>query len=373
VRRFRGAEVAWIQAFLIRMDRHHAGMQGYYSLVRPKPLGVGATIGIATPSCPAHVVLRDLYLHGVELLRESGFRVIEGSLTKRTTAQGYRSGTARERAEELMALFLDPTVDGIMTTIGGSNSSSLIPYLDFAVIAAHPKVFCGYSDITSLHLALMRRSRLGTFYGPAVAPSFGKPARDAAETVSSFLDAVRQHQTGQRQLQPPKRWSRQFIDARQPGYRDVQREYASNLGWTTWRHGTAEGPVIVCNLNTLMTTAGTIDFPDVDGAILILEEESAPLSREERHLTQLKRMGVFSRIAGLAIGKAERLDREGAPFDLPDLLAEVLDGEPGFPVLLDVDCGHTTPQITIPQGVMVRLDALGETGSIILQEPGISA
>jgi len=129
-------------------------------LTRPPALRPGDTIGICTPSFPAHVAFRAKYLHGIAELTRLGFRVVEGELTARATAQGARAGTPRKRADEINALFANPEVRGIMTTIGGSNSSSLVPYLDFDLVRAHPKVFCGSSDVTSLHLALMRHAGL---------------------------------------------------------------------------------------------------------------------------------------------------------------------------------------------------------------------
>jgi muramoyltetrapeptide carboxypeptidase LdcA involved in peptidoglycan recycling len=99
------------------------------SLTRPAALRPGDTIGICTPSFPAHVAFRAKYLHGVAELTRLGFRVIEGSLTACATSQGARSGTPEERAAEINELFSNREVRAIITTIGGSNSSSLVPYL----------------------------------------------------------------------------------------------------------------------------------------------------------------------------------------------------------------------------------------------------
>src|SRR5690348_11427826 len=115
-------------------------------LLRPAALRPGDTIGICTPSFPANVVYREKYLHGVAQIEALGFKVVEGELTRSATAQGYRSATPRARAAELMSLFEDHAVRAIITTTGGNNSSSLIPYLDFEKIRENPKVFCGYSD-----------------------------------------------------------------------------------------------------------------------------------------------------------------------------------------------------------------------------------
>src|SRR6185312_15585163 len=114
----------------------------------------GDLVGVFAPSSPAHVACRERYLDGLRTLRGMGFEVVEGPLTAQARDQGYRTGTPRERADELMALFRRHDVRAIVSTIGGANSSSLLPFLDFDEIRAAPKVFCGYSDVTSLHMAL---------------------------------------------------------------------------------------------------------------------------------------------------------------------------------------------------------------------------
>ena len=81
--------------------------------------------------------------------------------------------TARERAEELNALLRDPQVRCIMSTIGGSNSNALLPYLDYAAFRRDPKIVVGYSDATAVLLALYAQTGIPTFYGPALVASLG--------------------------------------------------------------------------------------------------------------------------------------------------------------------------------------------------------
>src|SRR3954447_11997061 len=98
------------------------------SLVRPPRLRRGDTVGICTPSFPAHVRFREKYQHGLSVIEGMGFPVVEGTLTRAATIEGYRAGSPEARARELMELFENPRVRCIVATIGGSNSSSLIPY-----------------------------------------------------------------------------------------------------------------------------------------------------------------------------------------------------------------------------------------------------
>lgn len=347
-----------------------------HPLTRPPALRPGDTIGICTPANAANVAFRAKYLHGVAELGRLGFRVTEGILTARATAQGVRSGTPRERADELNALFADREVHGIVTTIGGSNSSSLVPYLDFGLIRANPKVFCGYSDVTSLHLALMRHAGLATFYGPAVMPSFGEWPEVLPETADSFLDATMRHRTGARALVAPARWSRHLRDAKTDAWRTEARRWEPGAGWRTVVAGVAEGPLLAVNLNTLRSNAGTAEMPDFTGAILFIEEMATSPSQAERAFRHLAALGVFERIAGLVWGRVEFWSDEGCPIPVEELLLEGIRGElgrdPTFPIATDFDCCHTVPMLTLPQGVRTRLDTRDGGVQVTLLEPGVA-
>lgn len=346
-------------------------------LTRPPALLPGDTIGVCTPSFPAHVAFRAKYLHGIAELERLGFRVVEGSLTRRATAQGARSGTPRERADEINELFANPGVRAIVCTIGGSNSSSLVPYLDFATARANPKIFCGFSDITSLHLAFMRHAGLSTFYGPAVMPSFGEWPAALPEMVDSFLDATMRHLSGPRELVAPTRWSRHMRDARTDAWRSEERRWESGAGWRTVLPGVAEGPALVCNLNTLRSNAGTKEMPDFTGAILFIEEMTSSPTQAERAFRHLAALGVFERIAGLVWGRVEAWSDEGCPIPVEELLLEAirseLGREPSFPIATDFDCCHTLPMLTIAEGVRTRLDTSDGQVRVTLLEPAVTA
>lgn len=339
------------------------------ALTLPRALRPGDTLGVFTPSAPSHVLHRTRYLRGLDRLRQLGFRVVEGSLTARATEQGYRSGGPRERADELMELFDDASIDGVVATIGGANSSSLLPYLDYALIAANPKVFCGYSDVTSLHMALLTQAGLSTFYGPAVVPSFGEPG-GFAETEQAFLGAVSGELGPESEWLPPEEWSRKGPRWGTPEEADrEEREWQPNPGWTVLRPGFARGSVLCANLSTLCALAGTRYFPRLAGSILMLEEMAAPFSRVERNLRQLDLMGALDGLAGLVLGKPEFPDPEGAPFELDELWAEIVGPHGDYPVVCNFDCGHTHPMLTLGQGAPVRLDARAARARLHLEAP----
>jgi hypothetical protein len=126
-----------------------------------RPLPDGGTIGVPAPASPYHN--RSAALRGVEWWETRGYRV---KLAENALARDHWvAGSAEARARDLTAMFADRTVDVVQCLQGGYGSAQLIPHLDFDAIAAHPKPFVGYSDITALHVALRQRAGLATFYG----------------------------------------------------------------------------------------------------------------------------------------------------------------------------------------------------------------
>ena len=126
-----------------------------------RPLPPGGTIGVAAPASPYDA--RSEIERGVEWWEAQGYRV---KLAAGVYARDdYVAGDAKQRAADLTALFADPEVDVVQCLQGGFGSAQTIPFLDFDVIAANPKPFVGYSDITALHVAIRQRTGLATLYG----------------------------------------------------------------------------------------------------------------------------------------------------------------------------------------------------------------
>ena len=325
-------------------------------ILKPYALSSGDTIGIFTPSGPAYQVNEGLFVNGVKNLEQLGYRVKLGSLTQKRQSQGYRSGTPRQRAQELMELIQDDQVQAVISTIGGSNSNSLIPYLDFDLIRQKRKILCGYSDVTSLHLSILKYAGLTTLYGPSVMTWFGEYPNGIQESVESFLKAVSDTTVYPRQIHPFEKWSNHARNWTNGEWKTVPRQWNENTGWKVLREGECQGEIVIANLNTLMSSAGTSYFPNLKGKILIIEEMSAPFSRVERSLTQLKLIGVFDELKALVMGKAEFPDPEGAPFSLDDLLLECV-GQHHYPILSHFDCAHTVPMHTLGQACQIELKA----------------
>ncbi|MCB0747889.1 MAG: LD-carboxypeptidase [Ignavibacteriae bacterium] len=337
-------------------------------VLKPSPLFLGDTIGIFTPSWPAHVMIREKYIFAIEKLVELGFKVIEGKLTKSILSQGYRSASAKERAEEFMDLIRNPEVKCLMASIGGLNSSSLIPYLDYKEIRKSRKIICGYSDITPLHFAVLKHAKLSTFYGPTLVPIFGESPKPFQYSVSHFLKVASHDKNKTLILSPPVKWSDQFIDANDKYWKTVKRKYKINDGWKIFSKGKVKNrKVLVANLSALLAIAGTEIFPNVLNHILVLEETDSSFGKMERNYRQLQLMKVFDKILGLIISKPGTVDEEKSNLTREKILKEII-GTRNYPIIINFDCGHTFPMLTIPQKVKMSIFAQDKVPKIIIEE-----
>lgn len=341
------------------------------NLLKPLALQKGDAIGIFTPSWPGHLILKEKYQHALKELQRAGFKYVEGSLTRSSLSEGYRSGSPQARAEEFMELIRNPDVKCLMATIGGSNSSSMIPYLNFEEIRRSRKIIIGYSDMTSLHLAIGSYSGLSTFYGPAVVSTFGEYPHILNYSLDSFVELACSTKKGKRKISPPSSWSNHFIDATKSNWKEIGREFVFDNSWRVLSEGQATAPIVVADLETLLSAAGTPHFPNLKGCILAIEEMDAPLNKEERNFRHLDLMGVFDVIEGLIISKPSHLDTQGAQFSYDELIVEIV-GKRDYPIISHFDCGHTYPMITLSEGLKVSLEASATDVSFYIEEPAVA-
>tara|TARA_B100001094_G_scaffold311811_1_gene347804 strand:+ start:53 stop:676 length:624 start_codon:yes stop_codon:yes gene_type:complete len=185
---------------------------------------------------------------------------------------------------------------------------------------------------------------------------FGEYPDGIPESSASFLQAVTDMSSNPRSLTPFKLWSDHYRSWEGEEWKNIPRKWQKNLGWNVINPGTAQSQLIICNLNTLTSAAGTGYFPELNGKILLIEEMAASWSLEERNLRQLSLMGVFDKITGLLIGKPESPNSQGAPFSLEELILEIV-GPRNYPIVGSVDCSHTVPMHSIGEALKVELIA----------------
>lgn len=129
------------------------------------------TVGIFSASSPVSATVPVRYGRGKEYLTTKGIHVVDGNLYGKQDF--YRSGSMQARATEFNELLYREDVQILMASIGGNNTNSILPYIDYAYLKSHPKIIIGYSDTTAVLLVTYAQTGLLTFYGPALASSFG--------------------------------------------------------------------------------------------------------------------------------------------------------------------------------------------------------
>ncbi len=270
------------------------------------------------------------------------------------TSDRFGSASIADRVADLHDAFVDPDVDGVLTVIGGYNCNQLLPYLDWDLIAANPKIFCGYSDITALSCAITAMTGLVTYSGPHYS-TFGM--RDHFETTLRwFTQAL--FTADPITAQPADFWTDDdwFLD-------QDDRHVHPNEGHWVLRPGRAEGRLIGGNLCTLNLLHGTPWMPDLCDAVVFVEDDrESSIVTFDRDLASLTQQPNFDSIGALLIGRFEPqigMDRE--------TLTSIVTSKRGLAniaIIANVDFGHTDPLLTIPVGGDATIVADGAGAAI---------
>ncbi len=311
----------------------------------PPKLRRGDTIRVIAPSVSL-AVLGDSHADVIhQRFAGLGLTVSYGEHVRERDA--FDSSSVQSRVADLHAAFADPDVAGVLTVIGGFNSNQLLPHLDWDLIAAHPKVFCGYSDITALQVAMLARAGLVTYSGPHWS-SFGME-RHFDYTLRAFVDCLFGAET--LSLSPAPEWTDDAWYADQ-----ADRHPQPNDGWQVLAEGTASGLIVGGNLCTLNLLQGTEYFPSMDGVVLFLEDdyESEP-HHVDRNLVSLLQQPGFTGVRGVVLGRFQR--RTGMTAQLLEQLVTTKPELRGLPIIANADFGHTSPMLTFPIGGEVELIA----------------
>ncbi len=265
----------------------------------------------------------------------------------------WRSALAAQRADDINQAFQDDTIAGILCAIGGDHAAQVLPLLDWATIASHPKVFCGYSDATVLHHAIYAVTGMTTFYGPAVLTQFGEWPDPEDYTVDHFRSVTMT-------ARPAGPVPRAGYVVDEPGDWAAARPSRARargpaIGRTVLRPGSGAGPLLAACLPSALQLLGTPWRPTYDGHVLVIETPPAYRPADaDRDLTHLRNAGCLNELAALVVGRPPGMSEE----DRQRLHAVVLDAvaDFGYPVLAGVECGHTDPMATLPIGVACTVD-----------------
>jgi len=291
---------------------------------------------------------RDDLTRADALCRALGYEPVLGPHARHR--QGYLAGTDEERLGDLNAALRDASVDAIWCIRGGYGTTRILDRIDFEALARRPRPLIGFSDITTILNAAVSRAGVVAFHGPVARAPMAAFSRRHFERVLACAE-------------PAGRLGRL------PAPPDVLIPRQDRI--VTLSSGVAEGPLAGGNLTLLQCLIGTPYFPELDGAILFLEDVGEDLYRVDRMLAHLRMVGALDRLAGVLVGRFTDLERNMADGALGfDEVLETYFGRLGIPAGFGFPVGHIDDQWTLPLGVRARFDA--DAGELELLEAAVA-
>ena len=284
------------------------------TLILASALKEGDTIGVAAPAGPFP---RERFDKGTARLRALGFHVVWPSQIY--DRDGFLAGSDASRAQTLTRLWADEKVKAIIGARGGYGTMRILSMIDYSLLKANPKIIIGFSDLTALLMSCIKETGLVVFHGPVVT-SLADADLDTAAHLKRML-------TGEQVF--PLALDRNGVMVR----------------------GRASGPLLGGNLTLLIHLLASRQLPDLEGAILFLEDVGEAPYRLDRKLTTLRAAGVLERCAGVLYGQFENC---GPVQEVRDVLARNLNGFSGPAAC--VQAGHGSRNLTLPLGPRAMLD-----------------
>ena len=340
-------------------------------LIKPRKLEKGDTIALVSPSAGLAAIFPHRLDNAIKFLKKEGYKIQEFSCTRRI--KGWESAPPKERAKDIMDAFLDKEVNAIICTIGGYNINKILEYLNFEKIKQNPKIFCGYSDISVLHYAISTKANLVTFYGPCAMTQFGEFPKPLNYTLNYFNKAVISIKPIGK-IEPSREWTDEVLDWSKKLDITRARKMLENKGYEWLRKGKAKGKMIGGCLHSILHLSGTPYWPNHKGKILFIEipegqqfDKGEPIAEVDAMLQDLRLKGIFKEISGLIVGRPFKYNEEENK-EFKRILLENTEGCK-FPILYNVDIGHTDPQITIPLGVETEINS--EINQFEILESGV--
>jgi muramoyltetrapeptide carboxypeptidase len=310
-------------------------------LLKPPAVAPGAAIGIVAPASPAKSERVNL---GVAALRSLGYapRLAPNALLREPL---YFAGTAEQRLIDLHAAFADAGTAAIMCIRGGYGSNYLLEGLDLETIAAHPKPFFAYSDLTGIQLHLLDEIGLPVFHGPMLAADFYLPNGVHLESFRAALAG----------------------DLYSVGAAEGLRTLKAAPSTTTVR-GTLYGGC----LSIITALLGTPWEPGTEGTLLFLEDTGVKPYQVDRMLWQLRHAGKFEGVRGIVFGEMLDCASPGAPSSLLDeAILNALDGL-DIPIAIGLRSGHVSREnVTLTFGVQAEL-IINESPRLTILEPAVA-
>lgn len=341
-------------------------------MIKPPQLLPGDTVATISLSWGGPGTYPHRYEAGKRQLQEAfGVQVVETHYALRDADWLYRNPQAR--AEDFNEAFADPSIQGIISTIGGEESIRLLPYIDLDIISANPKVFMGYSDTTISHFACLRAGVV-SFYGPAIMAGFGEnggllPYMEESVRRTLFqaepIGLVQPNTAG---------WTVEMLSWATPALQNQRRTLQPSTGWRWLQgRGVARGPLIGGCIEVLDWLRGTAFWPSPEtwhNALLFLEtsEEAPSPEAVQRMVRCLAAVGVLEQAGAILFGRPGGNISAEQHVAYDAMLRQTVANEYGLadlPIITNMDFGHTDPIMVLPYGVEAEIECNQQTFRIL--------
>lgn len=330
-------------------------------LQRPRALKQGDKIAVVSSSWGGPATFPHRYEAGKHYIEATlGLQLIE--MPHALAPANWIDQNPKARADDLMEAFRDPSVSGVIASVGGDDAIRLIPHIDLAVIRDNPKAFIGYSDATALHFACLKAS-VGSFHGPTIMSGFAENGGMSVTSRNGFHHATFVAEPLGQLPSAPEGWTVEHLDWGDPLNQQKARQRIASSGFRCLRgSGNVTGHLIGGCAEILEMLKGTPWWPPLgywDGAILFYEtsEEAPSDGLVLRWMRNFAAQGILSRIAGIILGRPGGSMNEAQRFAQEMAILRALDeqGLHDLPVIADLDIGHTDPILTLPYGASVKV------------------
>lgn len=311
------------------------GKPSLNTIRKPPRLQAGDTVGLIAPA--GIVDAKDIEA-AQKSISQLGLKVKLGKHI--LDRYGYLAGKDSDRAQDVNLMFSDRTIKAIIPMRGGWGCNRILPLLNYSLIRSHPKIIIGYSDITTLLLAINARSQMVTFHGPVATSTWNQFTVDYFKRILFNGEAV-----------------------------TMQNLNPSEVRLEIIAPGKARGKLVGGNLSVLSAMVGSPYLPFWNKSILFVEEVGEDVYRIDRMLTQLKTTGILNQITGFIFGQCTKCSLGDEPsFTLMQVLQQHI-LPLGIPAWYGSMIGHIKDKFTLPVGVDVEIDA--ELGTIRMLEAAV--
>jgi len=335
-----------------------------------KALKKGSKVAIVSPSWGGPGYFPHIYEEGLRNLRElMEWEPVEYPTARMDGELLYEN--PQLRAEDINRAFADPEIDGVLASIGGSDSIRILPYLDEETILANPKILMGYSDTTTL-LTYLNYQGLVTFHGPSIMAGWSQ-IRNFPFVIQEYKQCLSQGFGDS--WTPYPQWSENYVPWSQEGSQGKVEEIFPNPEGYLWLQGgqRVQSPLWGGCMGVLQFMIGTPFWPDLEffkGRILLLETSEVKPSPMAVgwFLRNLGMQGILQELDGIFLGRPKDYNREEKA-ELYDMVLQIVKGEFSLDKLIivaNMDFGHTDPNRILPLGVPLSVDPV--TRDIVFTE-----